>query len=135
MSALAYRNPAGTKVRGDIFVNGQPVGPFMHRLSGFVHQDDLFNGSLTVLEHITFMANLRLDRRIKKMQRMQLVEEILVKLGLIACLHTRIGHTHRGKGLSGGEQKRLSFACELLTKPPLLYCDEPTTGLGLCVFT
>lgn len=32
------------------------VGPFMHRLSGFVHQDDLFIGALTVLEHITFMV-------------------------------------------------------------------------------
>lgn len=56
MSALAYRNPAGTIVKGDILVNNRPVGPFMHRLSGFVHQDDLFNGALTVLEHITFMV-------------------------------------------------------------------------------
>lgn len=59
MSALAHRNPAGTIVKGDILVNNRPVGPFMHRLSGFVHQDDLFNGALTVLEHITFMVRNR----------------------------------------------------------------------------
>jgi ABC-type multidrug transport system ATPase subunit len=31
--------------------------------------------------------------------------------------------------LSGGEQKRVSFATECLTDPMLLFCDEPTTGL------
>lgn len=61
------------------------------------------------------------------------MEEILGNLGLLACIDTRIGHSHKGKTLSGGEKKRLSFASELLTKPPLLFCDEPTTGLGMCV--
>lgn len=28
----------------------------MHHLSGFVHQDDLFDGSLTVLEHLNFIV-------------------------------------------------------------------------------
>lgn len=48
---------AGTIVKGEILVNNRPIGPFMHRYSGFVHQDDLFNGSLTVLEHMSFMVN------------------------------------------------------------------------------
>lgn len=77
MSALAYRNSckyathknvissnenncfpgaANTTVQGDILLNGRTIGPFMYRLSGFVHQDDLFMGALTVLEHITFMV-------------------------------------------------------------------------------
>lgn len=28
----------------------------MHRLSGYMHQDDLFIGCLTVEEHLTFMV-------------------------------------------------------------------------------
>ena len=32
----------------------------MHRISGFVHQDDLFMGHLTVLEHLTFMVGIKI---------------------------------------------------------------------------
>lgn len=28
----------------------------MHRISGYVYQDDLFIGALTVLEHLNFMV-------------------------------------------------------------------------------
>lgn len=101
----------------------------MHRLSGFVHQDDLFMGALTVLEHITFVANLRLDRRISKLQKMKLINDLLERTGLTHCANTRIGHNDRNKVLSGGEKKRLAFATELLIKPTILFCDEPTTGL------
>lgn len=87
----------------------------------------------SVITYFMFrQANLRLDRRMKKSEKVKLVQEILTGLGLTACIDTRIGHTHKGKALSGGEKKRLSFASELLTKPPLLFCDEPTTGLGRC---
>lgn len=48
---------AGTVVKGDIQCMHRSIGPFMHRLSGFVHQDDLFDGTLTVLEHLTFVVN------------------------------------------------------------------------------
>lgn len=47
----------GTTVHGDILLNGRRIGPFMHRISGFVHQDDLFLGTLTVVEHLTFMVS------------------------------------------------------------------------------
>ncbi|XP_031636507.1 protein scarlet [Contarinia nasturtii] len=129
MSALAFRNMPGTIVEGNILVNNRPVGPFMHRSSGFVHQDDLFDGTLTVLEHMTFIANLKLDKRISRKEKSNLVNSTLAKVGLLQCINTRIGDTDKGKALSGGEKKRLSFASELLTNPTLLFCDEPTTGL------
>ncbi|XP_037030733.1 protein scarlet [Bradysia coprophila] len=130
MSALSFRNPAGVTVQGDILLNGRKIGPFMNDISGFVYQDDLFIGSLTVMEHLSFMANLRLDRRISKLQKCKLIKDLLEKTGLTACSNYRIGSDDIGmKVLSGGEKKRLAFASELLINPAILFCDEPTTGL------
>ena len=47
---------AGVIVDGDIRVNGKPLGDYMHRLSGFMHQEDLCVSSLTVQEHLNFMV-------------------------------------------------------------------------------
>lgn len=101
----------------------------MYRLSGFVHQDEIFLGTLTVFEHLSFMAELKLDRRVKKSSKRKIILETLEKTGLSRCANTRIGEIGEGKMLSGGEKKRLAFATELLIKPAILFCDEPTTGL------
>ena len=53
-----------------------------------------------------------------------------MKLNLKKCENTLIGAPDKNiKGISGGERRRLAFACELLTDPNLLFCDEPTSGL------
>ena len=50
-----------------------------------------------------------------------------MKLGGVA--DSLIGDPQSENGLSRNERKRLNFATETLTKPSLLYVDEPTTGL------
>ncbi|KAL1497602.1 hypothetical protein ABEB36_008532 [Hypothenemus hampei] len=129
MAALGYRQTGEIHVDGEIIINGMPIGTYMKHLSGFMPQDDLFVGSLTVLEHMTIMANLKLDRSTSKQEKFSKITSILNQLGLRKCRDTRIGAIGQNKGLSGGEKKRLAFATELLTDPPILFCDEPTTGL------
>ncbi|XP_037797831.1 protein scarlet-like [Penaeus monodon] len=129
MNALAHRTPGGVIVDGEILVNSRRASRAMASLAGYVHQDDLFVGSLTVKEHLMFMARLRMDRRRTQKQRMARVLELMKELGLLKTQNTRIGTPGQDKSLSGGERKRLAFATEILTDPPLLFCDEPTTGL------
>lgn len=44
-------------VQGDIKINGYLVdSSFMQKHSGYMHQDDIFIGSMTVSEHLWFMV-------------------------------------------------------------------------------
>jgi ATP-binding cassette subfamily G (WHITE) protein 8 (sterolin 2) len=56
------------------------------------------------------------------------VEEVIQLLGLSRCAHIQVGNEEK-KGISGGEQKRLSIGIQLLNDPLICLFDEPTTGL------
>nr|XP_053649648.1 protein white-like [Cherax quadricarinatus] len=130
LNVLTHRNNDKLRITGDLFVNGRSVDPdALTSRSAYVQQDDLFIGMLTVREQLIFQAMLRMDRHLTYDQRMTRVDEVIIELGLTKCAETKIGVPGRIKGISGGEMKRLAFACEVLTNPPLMFCDEPTSGL------
>uniref|UniRef100_A0A8R1I1A0 ABC transporter domain-containing protein n=1 Tax=Caenorhabditis japonica TaxID=281687 RepID=A0A8R1I1A0_CAEJA len=68
------------------------------------------------------------QRNQSRAKRHARVQQLLKRFGLKNCEHTPIG-SQTITGLSRGEKKRLTIACELLTDPPVMFCDEPTTGL------
>lgn len=67
----------------------------------------------------------RLD--IHQTERAEIVEAILNELGLASAAATPVG-TLFIKGISGGQKRRLSIACEVLVSPSILFLDEPTSG-------
>ena len=100
----------------------------LKRYSGYVMQDDLLNPLMTVQETLYYHAELRLIGTVPAEADRQARQEELLKLFDIEhCRNVIVGDSRR-KGISGGERKRLAVSLELLSKPKLLFLDEPTTG-------
>ncbi|MCP9262477.1 Protein white [Dirofilaria immitis] len=114
LNALTMNVSSDVEVEGKILVNSEQLSSTdMHRISRYVHQDDVFVGTLTVREQLIYSAELQMGHRVSKADRLKRVEEILKELGLKRCETTLIGITNRLKGISCGESKRLAFACEV----------------------
>lgn len=112
LNVLTYRTRK-LKIDGDIYINGRPVDVrTIAGVSAYVQQEDLFTGVFTVKEQLTFNAQLRIGKEVSDKERKRRVEEVMKELGLTKCADTRIGIPGRIKGISGGEKKRLAFACE-----------------------
>jgi ABC-type multidrug transport system ATPase subunit len=95
--------------------------------SAYVMQEDILIPTLTVRETLQYSADLRLPDSTSA-ERHQVVEDVILELGLKDCANTRIGN-HEHKGCSGGEKRRTSIGVQLLANPSVLFLDEPTTGL------
>lgn len=96
--------------------------------SAYVMQEDVLVPTLTVRETLQYSADLRLPPPTTQKERRDIVEQVILELGLKECANTRIGTTAH-KGCSGGEKRRTSIGVQLLANPSVLFCDEPTTGL------
>ena len=85
---------------------------------GFVFQNFQLLPSLTALENVMLPLELRGDGDVEAPAR-----AILQQVGL----GERLGHYPRQ--LSGGEQQRVALARAFVTRPSLLFADEPTGNL------
>jgi len=127
LNVLAGRQN-GKYLSGDVLVNGEARQSSFRLQSGFVVQDDVVMGTLTVRENLAFSASLRLPSEYSSHDRKARVEMIISDLGLDDCADTKVGNDER-RGISGGERKRTSIGMELIISPDVLFLDEPTTGL------
>ena len=88
------------------------------RRVGFVFQSFHLIQSLTALENVMLPLELAGETRAAALAR-----DTLANVGLA----TRLGHYP--KQLSGGEQQRVAIARAFVTRPEVLFADEPTGNL------
>jgi phospholipid/cholesterol/gamma-HCH transport system ATP-binding protein len=85
----------------------------------------VFQGS-ALLNSYTVGENLALALRGRKLSKNELDEQIKKTLNLVGLADY---YNHYPSELSGGQQKRTSFARAVVGTPKIILYDEPTTGL------
>lgn len=87
---------------------------------GLVFQGSALLNSFTVRENLALALN---RRKLKKSDENAIIEEKLRLVGLADYIDSYPSQ------LSGGQQKRTSFARAIVNDPKIILYDEPTTGL------
>ncbi|GJM97345.1 hypothetical protein PR202_ga14265 [Eleusine coracana subsp. coracana] len=128
LSAIAGK-ATGCDTTGMILINGkmEPIRAYK-RIIGFVPQDDIVHGNLTVQENLWFNARCRLSADMSKADKVLVVERVIESLGLQAVRDSLVG-TVEQRGISGGQRKRVNVGLEMVMEPSVLILDEPTSGL------
>ncbi|KAK2974739.1 hypothetical protein RJ640_007166, partial [Escallonia rubra] len=128
LSALAGK-VTGCTMSGSILINGRPESIHSYKkIIGFVPQDDIVHGNLTVEENLRFSARCRLSADMPKADKVLVVERVVEALGLQAVRDSLVGTVEK-RGISGGQRKRVNVGLEMVMEPSLLILDEPTSGL------
>ncbi|MFZ5970501.1 MAG: ATP-binding cassette domain-containing protein [Bacteroidota bacterium] len=128
---LNVLNGSETPSSGRVMINGIDIHKEAHKVEGvvgYIPQDDLLVEDLTVYENLFFAAELCFGHYTKK-QIKDLVEKVLLNLGLTEIRHLKVGSPLQ-KTISGGQRKRVNIGLELLREPTILFVDEPTSGLS-----
>lgn len=128
LSALAGK-AVRCKLSGSILINGKQESIHSYKkIIGFVPQDDIVHGNLTVEENLWFHAKCRLSAGLSEADKVLVVERIIDSLGLQAVRSSLVGTVEK-RGISGGQKKRVNVGLEMVMEPSVLFLDEPTSGL------
>ncbi|KAI8806830.1 hypothetical protein BJ742DRAFT_773845 [Cladochytrium replicatum] len=95
---------------------------YIRRLMGVVPQQNVLWDHLNVDEHVRFVVRIKCISNSQK-EEDQLVHDVIERVGLLEK------RTTLAKSLSGGQKRKLAFAMAFVGNPPILICDEPSTGL------
>ncbi|SMP44724.1 ABC transporter ATP-binding protein [Anoxynatronum buryatiense] len=114
--------------KGKIIIKGKRVDKmsetqlalFRQRNIGFVFQSYNLMPMLTALENVSLPLTFR---GVPLKKRNQLAAEMLENVGLGKYLK------HRPMQMSGGQQQRVGIARAFVSKPPVVFADEPTGNL------
>ncbi|KAI1001423.1 hypothetical protein K3495_g6776 [Podosphaera aphanis] len=114
---------------GTTYVNEAPCNISRFKsLIGYVPQDDVLMGELTVRENIMHSARTRLPSTWTNEECKVHVDALISCLGLTHVQHHRVGNAVKSH-ISGGQRKRVSIGVELAAAPMAIFLDEPTSGL------
>ncbi|KAK1897676.1 Phospholipid-transporting ATPase ABCA1 [Dissostichus eleginoides] len=108
---------------GEAFLNHHSVTTEMervHQLMGYCPQFDAISDLLTGREHLELYARLR---GVSEESVAKVAQWGVTKLGLTQYSEREAG------GYSGGNKRKLSTAISLIGAPPVIFLDEPTTGM------
>ncbi|XP_062184644.1 ABC transporter G family member 28-like [Phragmites australis] len=120
---------SGYKMTGSVLVNGKQGNIRSYKkIIGFVPQDDIVHGNLTVEENLWFSAKCRLSAKMKHRDKVLIVERVIDSLDLQGIRNSLVGTVEK-RGISGGQRKRVNVGIEMVMEPSLLILDEPTSGL------
>ncbi|KAF8672627.1 hypothetical protein HU200_049318 [Digitaria exilis] len=120
---------SGYKKNGIVLINGIPESMQSYKkIIGFVPQDDIVHGNLTVEENLWFSSCCRLSKGTSRSDKLRVLERVIESLGLQEIRNSLVGTVEK-RGISGGQRKRVNVGTEMVMEPSLLILDEPTTGL------
>uniref|UniRef100_UPI0037E7D1F5 phospholipid-transporting ATPase ABCA1 n=1 Tax=Semicossyphus pulcher TaxID=241346 RepID=UPI0037E7D1F5 len=108
---------------GEAFLNGYSIRTEMRDVNqnmGYCPQFDAIDDLLTGREHLEFYARLR---GVPEKEITMVAEWGIQKLGLVKYSNKSAGT------YSGGNKRKLSTAIALIGCPPVIFLDEPTTGM------
>jgi len=94
----------------------------LRSMIGYVPQEDILHRQLTVKECLYYAARLQLPDDFGETDIWLRINETIKVLELADRADLAIAQ------LSGGQRKRVSLGIELLSKPAVLFVDEPTAG-------
>jgi ABC-type multidrug transport system ATPase subunit len=123
LNALTGKRPA---TAGSVFYDFRDLYENYDELRqriGLVPQESVTHDQLTAKSALGYQAELRFPPDAGEPERNQRVAEVLDELSMTRHADTRIDR------LSGGQKKRVNIGMELLTRPSLLFLDEPTSPL------
>ena len=110
---------------GEIIFNGSNVSSFSQKdLCNYLRNDvGIIFQHYNLFDSMTVKENLEISMSIKGIDDYNLMQNLLIKYHLDGKLDQKI------KSLSGGEKQRVALIRALLSKPKILFCDEPTGAL------
>lgn len=122
---IITKQPMGGFITGSVKYNNKRKVGNIKRLVTYNTQSDFFRPNMTVSEMLDYVQSLKGGLNNNR-------DNLIEQLGIGEFKDVKIGDVSSvtgNRGISGGQRKKLSIACSLLSDSKLIVLDEPMSGL------